>query len=507
MPGASEFTTRPELAGTFGMVASTHWLASAAGLSVLEKGGNAFDAAVAAGLVLQVVEPHLCGPGGEVPIIGFDARHGGTFVVDGQGPAPRGATLGAFAALDVDLIPGNGLLAACVPGAFGAWMLLLRDHGVARLRDVMSYAIDYAGGGYPVVPAVSGAIASAAEMFRDQWPSSAEVYLPGGQVPAPGARFSNPQLAATYQRILAGAEAAARGRDEQIDAARETFYEGFVAEAIADYLDFAEVMDVTGRPNRGLLAYDDIAAWRPGVETPLTFDYAGLTVCKTQPWGQGPVFLQQLALLAGFDLAAMGPGSADLIHTVVECAKLAFADREAWYGDPEFTDVPIQALLSPGYARQRRRLVGETASADLLPGAPGGTPPRCPAFAIVPFGGKNGTGQGWTALRRQRGSRPGSRPGGPPRSGHRRADGADRRLARADRAARGHLPRRRRRPVRQHRLGHPQRGLAAVLAGHPRARLLPGHPGADVHAGARAAGDAGSRQAPAHHPVPGPGAA
>ena len=386
MPGASEFTTRPELAGTFGMVASTHWLASAAGLSVLEKGGNAFDAAVAAGLVLQVVEPHLCGPGGEVPIIGFDVRRGRTFVVDGQGPAPRTATPGAFAALDVDLIPGNGLLAACVPGAFGAWMLLLRDHGVARLRDVMSYAIDYAGGGYPVVPAVSGAIASVAGMFRDHWPSSAELYLPGGQVPPPGARFSNPRLAATYQRILDEAEAAARGRDEQIDAARQVFYEGFVAEALADYLDFAEVMDVTGRPNRGLLGYDDIAAWRPGVETPLTFDYAGLTVCKTQPWGQGPVFLQQLSLLAGFDLAAMGPGSADFIHTVAECAKLAFADREAWYGDPRFTDVPIRELLSPGYAGQRRRLVGETASPDLIPGAPGGAQPHLPAFAIGPFG-------------------------------------------------------------------------------------------------------------------------
>src|SRR5208283_287975 len=142
-----EFTTRPELAGTFGMVASTHWLASAAGLAVLEHGGNAFDAAVAAGLVLQVVEPHLSGPGGEVPIIGFDARRGGTFVIDGQGPAPRAATPGAFAALGVPMIPGNGLLAACVPGAFGAWLLLLRDHGSVRLRDAASYAIGYAGGG------------------------------------------------------------------------------------------------------------------------------------------------------------------------------------------------------------------------------------------------------------------------------------------------------------------------------------------------------------------------
>src|SRR4030088_3557906 len=232
MPAASDFTTRPELAGTFGMVASTHWLASAAGMSVLEKGGNAFDAAVAAGLVLQVVEPHLCGPGGEVPIIGFDARRGGAFVVDGQGPAPAAATPGAFADLGIGLVPGSGLLAACVPGAFGAWMLLLRDHGIARLRDVMSYAIDYAGGGYPVVPAISAGIASVASLFRDHWTSSAEVSLPGGNVPAPGSRFANPRLAATYQRILDEAENAAAGRDEQIDAARRVFYEGFVAEAV-----------------------------------------------------------------------------------------------------------------------------------------------------------------------------------------------------------------------------------------------------------------------------------
>ncbi len=384
MPAASEFTTRPELAGTFGMVASTHWLASAAGQAVLEQGGNAFDAAVAAGLVLQVVEPHLNGPGGEVPIIGFDAGQGEPFVISGQGPAPRAATLGAFAALDVDLIPGNGLLAACVPGAFGAWMLLLRDHGVARLRDVMRYAIEYAGSGYPLVANISDAIAGMAATFREHWPSSAEVYLPGGQVPAPGTRFSNPQLAATYQRLLDEAEAASPDRDEQIEAARAVFYQGFIAEELASYLDFAEVMDVTGRPNRGLLAYDDLAAWRPGVEAPLTFDYAGLTVCKTQPWGQGPVFLQQLALLAGFDLAGMGPGRPEYIHTVTECAKLAFADREAWYGDPGFTDVPMAALLAPDYADQRRCLVGAEASAGLTPGAPlgpDGPQPRLPSFA------------------------------------------------------------------------------------------------------------------------------
>src|ERR1700749_2796470 len=239
MPSANEFTTRPELAGTFGMVASTHWLPPAAGQSVLEKGGNAFDAAVAAGLVLQGVEPHLNGPCGEVPITGDEAGQGEPFVISGQAPAPRAATLGAFAALDVDLIPGNGLLAACIPGAFGAWMLLLREHGVARLRDVLSYAIEYAGGGYPVVPAISSAIAGMAGMFREYWPSSAEVYLPGGQAPAPRAPVSNPPPGPPSQCLLEEAEAASRDRDEQIDKARALFYTGFIAEELAGYLDLA----------------------------------------------------------------------------------------------------------------------------------------------------------------------------------------------------------------------------------------------------------------------------
>jgi gamma-glutamyltranspeptidase/glutathione hydrolase len=375
-----EFTTRPELSGTFGMVASTHWLASAAGLAVLEHGGNAFDAAVAAGFVLQVVEPHLNGLGGEVPVIAHHAGRGETFVLCGQGTAPAAATPEAFGDLGLDLVPGSGLLAACVPGAFGAWMLLLREYGTLRLRDVLGYAIGYASGGYPLIPAISWGIASVAELFRDYWPSSAEVYLPGGHPPPPGSLFANPALAATYQRILDEAEAASPDRDEQIEAARRVYYEGFVAETIAGYVSSTEVMDVTGRPHRGLLSYPDLASWHPRFEEPLTYDAGGLTVCKTKPWGQGPVFLQQLALLDGFDLAAMGPGSADFIHTVTECAKLAFADREAWYGDPDFTDVPVKALLSAEYADARRQLVGPRASADLLPGSPDGRPPRLPAF-------------------------------------------------------------------------------------------------------------------------------
>jgi len=380
-----EFTTRPELAGTFGMVASTHWLASAAGMAVLEKGGNAFDAAVAAGLTLQVVEPHLNGPGGEVPVIGHDARRGETFVVCGQGTAPAAATATAYTSLGLDLVPGSGLLAATVPGAFGGWLLLLREYGTLRLRDVLEHAIGYASGGYPLVPAVSWSIASVASLFREHWQTSAEVYLPGGGVPAPGSRFVNRALAATYQRILAEAEAAAPDRDGQLEAARRAWYDGFVAEEMAKFAS-TEVMDVTGERHRGLLTGQDLASWHARLEAPVSFDYAGLTVCKTGPWGQGPVFLQQLALLSGFDLGATEPGSADFVHTVTEAAKLAFADREAWYGDPAFTDVPLDDLLSAEYNAGRRALVGPAASMELRPGRPGGREPGLPAFASRSFG-------------------------------------------------------------------------------------------------------------------------
>jgi gamma-glutamyltranspeptidase/glutathione hydrolase len=378
-----EFTTRPELAGTFGMVASTHWLASAAGMAVLEKGGNAFDAATAAGLVLQVVEPHLNGPGGEVPVIGYDQRRGETFVVCGQGTAPAGATLEAYQNLGLDLVPGSGLLAATVPGAFGAWMLLLREYGRLPLRDVIGYAIGYASSGYPLVPAISWGIASVADLFTEHWTSSAEVYLPGGGVPAPGSRFANTALAETYQRILSEAEAAGADREKQIDAARRAWYEGFVAEAIGRFAA-TEVMDTTGERHRGFLTAHDLSAWHARLEAPVTYDYEGLEVCKTGPWGQGPVFLQQLALLRGID--HLEPGSADYIHLVTESAKLAFADREAWYGDPDFTDVPLDALLSKEYNDDRRKLITATSAAAVLrPGAPGGRRPELPAFAAYPF--------------------------------------------------------------------------------------------------------------------------
>jgi gamma-glutamyltranspeptidase/glutathione hydrolase len=365
------------------MVSSTHWLASATGMAVLERGGNAFDAAVAAGLVLQVVEPHLNGPGGEVPILAAPAGQGRVLVVNGQGPVPAAATIERFADLGLDLIPGTGLLAACVPGAFGAWMLLLRDHGTLRLREVLEPAIGYAGDGFPAVSRIGGAIRAVERLFRTEWPSSAELWLAEG-VPAPGGRLRNPALAATWRRLLAEAEAASPDRDGQIEAALAAFYEGFVADAIAAFVSSAEVMDVSGRRHRGLLDGDDLAGWRATVEEPVSAEHRGWTICKTGPWGQGPVLLQQLRLVEGFDLEVMGLGSAAYVHTVAECAKLAFADREAWYGDPAAVDVPLDGLLDPAYADRRRALVGDEASLELRPGSPSGRSPRLPAAVTRP---------------------------------------------------------------------------------------------------------------------------
>ena len=387
------FATRPELRGSFGMVSSTHWLASATGMAVLERGGNAFDAAVAAGFVLQVVEPHLNGPGGEVPILAAPAGAGRVLVVNGQGPVPAAATIGRFAELGLDLIPGTGLLPACVPGAFAAWMLLLRDHGTLAPRDVLEPAIGYAEAGFPAVPRIGAAIGAVASMFRDEWPSSAEVWLAGG-VPAPGARMRNPALAATWRRLLDEAEAASSTRDGQIEAALAAFYEGFVAEAIDRFLATAQVLDVSGRRHRGLLTGDDLNGWRAGVEEPVAVDHHGWTVCKPGPWSQGPVLLQQLRLLEGFDLEQMGLGSAAYVHTVAECAKLAFADREAWYGDPAAYDVPLDGLLDPAYAADRRALVADKASLELRPGSPGGRAPRLPSIHLGPDAAELLTGSG-----------------------------------------------------------------------------------------------------------------
>ena len=362
------FTTRPELVGTFGVVTTTHWLGSAVGMSILEKGGNAFDAAVSTGFTLQIVEPHLNGPGGDMPAIFKAVGDTTPKALCGQGPIPQAATIEHFKELGLDLIPGSGLLCAVVPGAFDAWMLLLKDYGTMSLSEVLKPAIEYARNGYPIVPKITETIETVRELFSSEWTESAKLYLPNGQPPRPGSIFKNTILADTYERIVTESEKTSSNRERQIEAARDIWYRGWVAETIDKFCRDEEVMDVSGRKHSGLLTAEDMASWASTYDEVASYNYGEYKVCKCGPWSQGPVLLQQLAILDGMDIRSMDPLGADFVHSVIEAAKLSFADREAYYGDPNFVDVPLEILLSKKYNESRRSLISSQASPDLLPG-------------------------------------------------------------------------------------------------------------------------------------------
>ncbi|MFE9534818.1 gamma-glutamyltransferase family protein [Streptomyces sp. NPDC006691] len=362
------FTTRPTLQGTFGMVSSTHWLASQSAMAVLEDGGNAFDAAVAAGFVLHVVEPHLNGPAGEVPIL-LAPADGEVKVLCGQGVAPAGATIEHYRGLGLDLVPGTGPLAAAVPGAFDAWMLLLRDYGSKPLADVLKYAIGYAEHGHAPVERVGETVATVRVLFETEWRSSAALYLPDGRPPRPGELFRNPVLAATWKRLVTEAGGAG-SRVAQIEKAREIWRSGFISEALVRQARQPTV-DTSGGRHTGTLTAADLADWSATYEAPAVYDWQGWTVCKPGPWSQGPALLQQLALLP---TRLPTFGSAEYTHVLIEGCKLAMADREAWYGDA--AEGLLGDLLAPSYNEQRRSLIGPEASHELRPGSPGGRTPR-----------------------------------------------------------------------------------------------------------------------------------
>jgi gamma-glutamyltranspeptidase/glutathione hydrolase len=369
------FTTRPTLRGTFGMVSSTHWLASQSAMRILELGGNAFDAAAAAGFVLHVVEPHLNGPGGEVPAIIATAEDPRPRVLCGQGVAPAGATIEHFRSLGLSLIPGSGPLAAAVPGAVDAWLLLLRDHGSMPLRVVLEPAVDYARNGHPLVPRVGETVGTVQELFEAHWPTSAALWLQDGRPPS--GMFRNEAYAATLEKLVLEGEAAGADRQAQVEGARKAWREGFVAEAI-DTFSRLPHRDSSGSDHGGLITGDDLAGFEASWEEPAALDWNGYTVAKTGPWGQGPGLLQSLAVLA--ELGDVDLDSADGVHTTVEVMKLSYADREAWYGDG--ADVPLKTLLSPAYAAERAKLIGPDASRELRPGRPDGREPRLPSVVV-----------------------------------------------------------------------------------------------------------------------------
>jgi len=356
---------RPILRGYGGAVAAGHHLATQAGAGILAAGGNAADAACAMGFALQVLEPHMNGPAGEVPILVYDARAERTFAISGQGTAPGAATCEHFARLGLDRIPGDGFLAATVPAALDAWCLLLARFGTRTLEQVLAPARALAERGFPMYPFLRAVLAFCERRFRDEWPTSAAVYLP---LRALGERQTNPALAAFLASLVATERAAHGDREARIRAARDSFYRGRAAEEIEKFLA-TPIRDASGESHAGLLEAGDLARYEGALEEPVHTDYRGARVWKCPPWSQGPVFLQQLRLLERFDLAAMGPNSADALHTWLECAKLAFADREACYADPRFAEVPLAELLSDAYTEKRLALVDPArASLELRPG-------------------------------------------------------------------------------------------------------------------------------------------
>jgi len=376
--GREGFTTRPVITGRKGVVTAGHYLAAAAGMDILRAGGNAIDAGVTMGFCLAVLEPQSNGIGGESPILIYHAESGRTVAINGQGTAPAAATIERFQQLGISLIPGDGLLAATVPSQVSNWILALEEFGTLTLAQVLAPALDLARNGFAMSHNLRRCIVANAQRYREEWPGSAAVYLPNDQVPEWGDRFRNPEWADTFELLVrAEGEAGHQGRAAGLEAARAVFYSGPIAARIAEFCRSESFPDASGGSHSGLLAYDDFRGYRSQVEAPVSISYRGLDVHKCGPWSQGPVFLQQLALLEGYDLPRLGHNSAEYVHTLVECAKLAFADREYYYGDPAFVEVPLTRLLSKAYAEERRQLIDPArASMALRPGDAGPRPLR-----------------------------------------------------------------------------------------------------------------------------------
>lgn len=365
-------STRPVIRGRHLVVACGHYLASLAGMRMRDLGGNAIDAGVAMAFAQAVLEFQSYGFGGEAPILIYSASTREVVAINGNTRAPAAATIDWFRKRGITLIPGDGFLPAGVCAAPDALITALERYGRLTLGEVLAPAIELAADGFPVYEGMCNRIAASEQRFRTEWPTSAALLLPGGRVPAVGETWRNPDLARTFEKLV-GAERNARslGRSAALRAARDRFYKGDIAREIVAFQQDSTVRDANGFESSGLLTEEDFATFETRVEEPVTINYRGYDVYKCGPWSQGPVFLQQLTLLEGFDLRALAHNSADYIHLITEASKLAFADRERYYGDPEFVAVPLRGLLSKAYAAARRDLIdSRRASLELRSGNP-----------------------------------------------------------------------------------------------------------------------------------------
>ena len=377
------FTARPPVMGRRGVVTSGHYLATAAGFRIMEQGGNAVDAAAAMGFCLNLLEPHQSGLGGEVPVLVYAANEKRVYALSGVGWTPASFSIDWCRQHEIELIPGDGYLPATVPAPVGTWGLALARFGTMSFGQVLQPAIELAEQGFPVYEGLHEFIAANRERFTDLYPTTGAIYCPGGRVPEVGERLRNPDFAATL-RLLCSAEARAGGsRVRGIEAACDAFYRGPIAEQIARFIADNPVLDASGREHAGLLSFEDLAEWQATAEEPLAVDYRGLLVHKCPAWTQGPVFLQQLTILEGLDLRRLGHNSAEYLHHWIEAAKLAFADREAYYGDPRFDKAPWDVLLSKEYGDRRRAQIGPEASQELRPGETGWGRPDLATFDVL----------------------------------------------------------------------------------------------------------------------------
>ena len=325
------------------------------------------DAAVSMWFALTLTKPDLVGVAGEVPILLYLSDEETVLAINGSGPAPKAATVEWFRDNDYPLIPEDGFTPAVVPGAFDAWLMTLDLYGTFSLTECLKPSIDIASEGYPIQPTMVRSITASQERFKKEWPSTASIYLPDGRAPHIGQVMKNPDWARTFREMVELERVERRsGRSAALNACRDYFYRGPIAERIIGFMDNFRCRDVYGKENTGLMTLEDFDKYQARIEKPITSNYRGLDVYKCGPWTQGPLQLELYNLLEGFDLKAMGHNSVDYIHTWTECAKLAFADREHYYGDPDFADVPLEMLLSKEYADERRELVDPNEASMLL---------------------------------------------------------------------------------------------------------------------------------------------
>jgi gamma-glutamyltranspeptidase/glutathione hydrolase len=367
-----ERPVRQAARGTHGAVAAGTEFATQAGMRMYYHGGNAVDAAIATMFAAAVTEFSHFGWGGEAPIL-IRTKSGKVWAIAGVGTMPKLATAEFFRARKMEpgeilsiepggmkgIIPVAGIMPALVPGMPEAGLVALREFGTKSFSEVVQPAIELADG-FPIDEMRAGSIARSRRFF-DYWPDSKRVFMPDGHIPMPGEIFHQPDLARTLRAMVEvekKALAAGKNRAEAIDAVRDYFYRGEIAHKIDAFM----------KANRGLLRYDDMAAFRLKPEEPVSTEYRGYRVYKPGFWSQGPAMIETLNILEGFDLRALGWNTAEYIHKEVEALKLAYADRDTYFGDPKFNHIPEEVLLSKAYAAERRKEIGPMASLDFRPG-------------------------------------------------------------------------------------------------------------------------------------------